>query len=114
MDIDLIVCGVAGGLIANLTQWFKNVSADGRIEAYEWRYLLPTLAYGAAAGLAAHLPFLPEASKAAVAVAAPILIQNVLKGASRHGPGWMKGILCTVLGDLRNPDTQASPGVPQA
>ena len=114
MDFNLIVCGVAGGLIANLTQWFKNVSADGKIEAYEWRYLLPTLAYGAAAGLAAHLPFLPEASKAAVAVAAPVLIQNLLKGASRHGPGWVQGILGTMLGDLRNPDAQASLGTPKA
>ena len=113
MDFNLIVCGVAGGLIANLTQWFKNVSADGRIEAYEWRYLLPTLAYGAAAGLAAHLPFLPEASKAAVAVAAPVLIQNLLKGASRHGPGWLKGILGTLAGDLKNPDPVTAPGTPQ-
>ena len=113
MDIDLIVCGLAGGLIANLGQWFKNVSADGKIEAYEWRYLLPTLAYGAAAGLVAHLPFLPEASKVAVAAAAPVLIQNVLKGASRHGPGWVQGILGTLVGDLKNPDPVTSTAAPR-
>ena len=113
MDFNLIVCGLAGGLIANLGQWFKNVSADGRIEAYEWGYLLPTLAYGAAAGLAAHLPFLPEGSKVAVAAAAPVLIQNLLKGASRHGPGWLQAVLGTVTGDLKNPDPVTGPAAPR-
>lgn len=103
MNWNLILTGIAGSLIAGLTSWFKNASADGKVEAYEVKYLVPTLVAGAASGAIAHIPGIPESWKLAVAAGGPVLIQNLLKGLTRHGGG-LGAVLGSLIGDLKNPD----------
>lgn len=113
MDLNLILVGVGGSLIACLTSWFKNASADGKIEAYEFRYLVPTLVAGVVSGSLAQIPGIPASWGIAVAAGGPVLVQNVLKGLARHGGGiralvGLKGVLGHLADDLKNPD--AKPG----
>lgn len=102
MNLNLILLGVGSGLITNLHSWFKNASADGKIDRYEFGQLPAMLGAGALAGVAAHLP-IPEAWKMAVIAGGPALILNVVKGFGRHGGG-LKGLLA----DLRNPEAPKS------
>ena len=116
MDLNLIGIGIGGSLIAGLTSWFKNASADGKIEAFELRYLAPTLLAGMVSGAAAQIPGIPTSWGLAVAAGGPVLVQNVIKGMARHGGGsfqalgGLKGILGHLWGDLKNPE--AKPTVP--
>ena len=97
MNWELILCGVGGGLVANLTSWWKNVSQDGKLERYEFKFLWTTLLAGAVSGGVAQVPYIPEGWRLAVAAGGPTLIQNLLKGFSRHG-------VSGILADLKNPD----------
>lgn len=102
IDWNLVLIGVGSGVITGLHGWWKNASADGKIERFEFAQVPGILAAGAVAGLAANLP-IPDAWKAAILAGGPALILNVSKGFVRHGGG-VKGLLA----DLRNPEAPKS------
>lgn len=104
IDGNLLLLGVGAGLVTGLSGWWKNASADGKIERVELAMLLPTLGCGVLSGLAAHLP-IPDSWKAIVIGLGPVALVNFFKGIVRHKAG-IPGLFKAAVGDLKNPEAK--------